>query len=425
MAPTDLEHWSDLRVGAPLEGGERSQVWEAMLGPDRVVIRSSRRGADSLDWELALLVDLRSHGFCVPDPIPTDDQRLRAGLTSVHRWIDGRPPTSPTDWAQVASELRRVHRMPIVRPQRPGAASVTSLGLARRSVDADLDRIPASVVDQCLLFFDAYLEAQLAVVHGDPMAGNVRLTSEGRVGLIDWDEARIDIPDLDLANLGVAVLSGDRRRTAEWAADAWETLNGWTQEPDYARMRLARLPTTPAPAVTPVLTDGTISLRARTVSNAEAQIAGEDDQIVRWLTGGRSDLARTRQHIAHVERAWLASGVRRNFGIYLADEPETLVGNVDVNLADTSLELDEANISYAVFPTWRRRGVATHALALAVDYVQGLAGEVQPVVKIDPANSASRSVAARAGFIESRSIDTADGQLSVYVLASNETRVVR
>ena len=39
---------------------------------------------------------------------------------------------------------------------------------------------------------------QTCVVHGNPNnPGNVRMTAN-RVALIDWDEARVDVPDLDL-----------------------------------------------------------------------------------------------------------------------------------------------------------------------------------------------------------------------------------
>jgi hypothetical protein len=39
---------------------------------------------------------------------------------------------------------------------------------------------------------------QMCVVHGDPSnRGNVRMTTN-RVALIEWDEAHVDVPDLDL-----------------------------------------------------------------------------------------------------------------------------------------------------------------------------------------------------------------------------------
>ena len=61
------------------------------------------------------------------------------------------------------------------------------------------------------------------------------------VGLLDWDEARVDHPDLDLADLPVPVLPGPRDRIARAAVGAWEAAAGWAAEPAYARRRLAEL----------------------------------------------------------------------------------------------------------------------------------------------------------------------------------------
>jgi aminoglycoside phosphotransferase (APT) family kinase protein len=75
-------------------------------------------------------------------------------------------------------------------------------------------------------------------VHGDPSPGNIRLTGE-RVTFLDWDECRVDSPDLDLAALPVDVLPAERRRAARSALAAWEAASAWAGEPEYARRRLA------------------------------------------------------------------------------------------------------------------------------------------------------------------------------------------
>lgn len=60
---------------------------------------------------------------------------------------------------------------------------------------------------------------------------------EGRVGFLDWDEARVDDPWLDLADIpGLEVPAA-----AKAAVDAWEAANAWVMEPPYARRRLGRL----------------------------------------------------------------------------------------------------------------------------------------------------------------------------------------
>jgi aminoglycoside phosphotransferase (APT) family kinase protein len=77
------------------------------------------------------------------------------------------------------------------------------------------------------------------VVHGDPNPGNIRMTAD-RVALIDWDEAHVDVPDLDLplphdaADLGV-----DAYDIAAQASAAWEAAVCWDDE--YAVQRLAEV----------------------------------------------------------------------------------------------------------------------------------------------------------------------------------------
>lgn len=58
-----------------------------------------------------------------------------------------------------------------------------------------------------------------------------------RVGFLDWDEARVDHPWLDLADVPGLPVPG----AAKAAVDAWEVANAWVMEPTYARQRLARL----------------------------------------------------------------------------------------------------------------------------------------------------------------------------------------
>lgn len=84
-------------------------------------------------------------------------------------------------------------------------------------------------------------------IGGTPDAGaaNIRISPAG-AGIIDWDEARIDASILNLAQLPVERLDGvspEHLAEVRTALDAWEAANGWLIEPDYARRRLARLPT--------------------------------------------------------------------------------------------------------------------------------------------------------------------------------------
>jgi aminoglycoside phosphotransferase (APT) family kinase protein len=119
--------------------------------------------------------------------------------------------------------------------------SARDLLAAEHGGDVDLRAMPASAVAACRAAWGA-LSAESAVVHGDPCAANVRVSGDG-VGLLDWDEARVDHPDLDLADLpsASAELPGARGRVARAAVAAWEAAAGWQLEPSYARRRLAEL----------------------------------------------------------------------------------------------------------------------------------------------------------------------------------------
>ena len=174
MVPT--EQWPGLVVGETVTQGARSHVMRGAVHGRPVAIRRTRRSDRSLGWELDLLTDLAANGFLVPEPITTVTGRTRYRGWSVLTWLDGRPPASTDDWFLVAAELRKIHRLFRGRLQRPDCCAVFQLGDTRRSVDADLDRIPPAVVDRCLTYFDPYLEAQRSVIHGDLHPGNIRIT---------------------------------------------------------------------------------------------------------------------------------------------------------------------------------------------------------------------------------------------------------
>jgi Ser/Thr protein kinase RdoA (MazF antagonist) len=235
----DLRPWRGLRLGAALTGGHRNAVAEVHGGPVRLVARRSRRSDAALAWELDLLDHLRRHGFTVPALVPADDGRRSADGVVVQTWLHGRAPRDD-EWGAVVDELTRLHRVTTGWPQRPGSASTRDLLTRDRGGDVDLTRMPALAVAACRAAWRPLAGGPRAVVHGDPGPSNIRVDGS-RVGLLDWDEARVDHVDLDLADIPSGPLPGDRGRTAAAAADAWEAAAGWIVEPRYARSRLDRL----------------------------------------------------------------------------------------------------------------------------------------------------------------------------------------
>lgn len=236
--------WQSLRLIELVDEGNRNEVWSAEFDGIAVAVRQSRRSAASLQWELDLISALAAEGFVVPDIIETDDGRRHVDGVVVQRWIDGAPPTSTSDWTAVADELRRLHRsvdLAVVLGQRPDCCSVSELGQRRCSVDADLDVIPDDVLAVLQPVFDEFSGVPSVIVHGDPDPSNLRITSNGSVGLLDWDESRLDVPFHDLSNLGTQVLADDLHARANRLSHAWEVANAWTAEPGYARRRLGAL----------------------------------------------------------------------------------------------------------------------------------------------------------------------------------------
>ena len=104
-----------------------------------------------------------------------------------------------------------------------------------------------------------------------------------------------------------------------------------------------------------VLRGDGIFLRPLRQADATAHHAGEDDAQLRGFEfPGPASLARVEAAIAEWRWSWATSGPVRNFGIWSA-ATGGLVGNVEVRVLDGN----EVNLSYLVFPEWRRRGVAT------------------------------------------------------------------
>src|SRR4051794_20594145 len=66
--------------------------------------------------------------------------------------------------------------------------------------------------------------------------------------------------------------------------------------------------TPPWPFMTTTFSDGVVLIRPLAVSDAEVHFAGEDDELVRWLSGGRSTLESNRAFIADTLRMWRAGG---------------------------------------------------------------------------------------------------------------------
>ena len=236
-----LRLWGDdaTRV-ARLTGGTVNDVWSVRIGGQLAVARLGTRSDADLAWEAALLHHLDANGMIVPAPIPTMDGRDFVDGLVVMKHMPGGPPRSQSDWRRVADALRELHRLTQRWPQRPGWRSSADLLHTDTGTKIDLTAMPAEAVARCRAAWARLAGRERRVVHGNPdNPGNVRVT-EGQVALIDWDEAHVDVPDLDLVlPFNAAGLQGEDHDTAAQAVAAWEAAVCWKD--DYAVRRLAEV----------------------------------------------------------------------------------------------------------------------------------------------------------------------------------------
>lgn len=199
----------------PLRGGMSSgmtafETATANSGTKRLVRRNSSGYALKDDphaaaVEFALLRSLRAQGLRVPTPLYFDDSReLFSEPYLVVEFIDGAPEFSPADpddfVAQMAKGLADIHRVDVVGEAFARLANYSPIVVRQREHAAASRVIDVRAVQ-------AWLDAAsplprrnpLTLLHGDYWAGNV-VWKDGRIaGVIDWEEARVGDPVIDVA----------------------------------------------------------------------------------------------------------------------------------------------------------------------------------------------------------------------------------
>jgi Ser/Thr protein kinase RdoA (MazF antagonist) len=239
-----LDHWGPdcVRLDA-LSGGVANEVWGVRINGRFAVARLGSRSDADLAWETKLMQRLDSLGFTVPVPIPTTDGRLFVEGLVVMTYVEGRAPESEADWGRVAATLRRLHQLTPGWPQRPGWRSSSDLLHVETGTRINLRAMPPEAVARCRAAWARLAGGTSCVVHGDLNPGNIRMTDD-RVGLIDWDESHVDVPDLDLAlPHNAAALDDQAFDTAAQASAAWEAAVCWdpTGTDPFAAKRLAEV----------------------------------------------------------------------------------------------------------------------------------------------------------------------------------------
>jgi len=130
-------------------------------------------------------------------------------------------------------------------------------------------------------------------------------------------------------------------------------------------------------------------LKPLALDDAPEWLAGEDDEQLRWFQAPRpAQLSDVEQFIVSCQESWRSMDSHRHWAIRRVDS-SVLLGGVDLR----ALENEQVNLSYVVFPPFRRQGVAPRASRLALTYAATSMGATTAVIKMLPGNVISRNLA--------------------------------
>jgi len=146
-----------------------------------------------------------------------------------------------------------------------------------------------------------------------------------------------------------------------------------------------------------VLTGESIRLVPVVLGEAEEWLAGEDQEQVRWFDAPRTaELPDVIRAIDQWQASWREMGPIRHWGIRPLDSM-VILGGVELRAVGDGDR--SVNLSYLVFPDFRRRGIAVQASRLALDYAVREMGATHALIKMARDNEISVAVARRLGAI--------------------------
>lgn len=231
--------WGGGEVIHQLHGGHRNLAFLVHVKGHLRVIKSTRRSKAALQWLTPVYEVAEQVGLVVPRLILSQRGTLIEQGWTLEIFLEGEP-AQPKHLAELASLMRRFHELTASLPQRPGFGSSQQLLHQSKGGDVDLTAMPENLVDICRNHWRAFSDRPQAGVHGDLNLSNILVTADGKLALVDWDEARRDLTCFD--ELVLQRQQGKALSAAEVALlDAWEVAVSWHVEPEYARQVSQRL----------------------------------------------------------------------------------------------------------------------------------------------------------------------------------------
>lgn len=221
-----LAAWGLTGTPVPLPGGHRNTV----LRVGDHVLKTTRRSEAAIAWLLPVAVRASVSGLTMPRLLRTSSGDFVADGWTCEAFHPG-IATSPVE---IADRMAAFHTQTSDLPQRAGFATARDMLHQTKCGDIDLSAMPPALVASLRQAWSA-LSGPPAIIHADLNASNILRASDGTVTLIDWDEARRDVPLFDTVTWHTP-----HDPIAKRAAMAWEIACSWHVEPDHAR-RLAQV----------------------------------------------------------------------------------------------------------------------------------------------------------------------------------------
>jgi RimJ/RimL family protein N-acetyltransferase len=162
-------------------------------------------------------------------------------------------------------------------------------------------------------------------------------------------------------------------------------------------------------AVAVLLSDDVILLRPLTPDDVDEWMSGEDAEQIHWFEfPGPAPRGNVERAISDWAQEWRDGGPVRHWAI--CDETTGgIVGGVELRDEGDG----DVNLSYVVFPAWRRRGIATRACRLALAYAASAMNGRTAVIRVLQGNAASIAVARNLGATVTGIEVTKAGNLSI------------